>query len=425
MPSLLNQVRDLVRELNSYPPDGNLGSAEERAADLANAISETGSSPNRILDWFDHMTGGRTDFLTLCDDTLEVVTASDSVRTHDGRTISNSTYERNYFCCDDCGDYFRNSDAHSDEHGEGNYCQSCVPPPEDDDEDEDLDEEEDLTREERARRDRLRGTGHILPYSTDVLQMRNGFRHLETERLPLNPMWLGVELEVENKGTEPTYVSITNEAVKDFAILKADASLPSGGFEIVTVPATLEYHRIAWLPFFETAAKNLMSWSSGKCGMHVHIAKASLSDLTIGRLLVFVNATDNLSFIERLAGRGSVVYSQLSPKKVSDVKTGESRHGHGLAFSNRNQGKTIELRIFRGNVSAVGFFKNLEATHALCEFCKVASIRQLTTAAFLQWLALPANLRAYPYLTRWLAKTKLYAGFSDREMPNKQTYSNL
>ena len=107
----------------------------------------------------------------------------------------------------------------------------------------------------------------------------------------------GVELEVLPKTSVASKVAKYNcgKSLHNFALLKSDSSLGSAGFEIVTVPATLEFHRkVLWNDFFKTpfsdgltAAKSVQSWDTGVCGIHVHLTRAALTEMQLSKLLVF------------------------------------------------------------------------------------------------------------------------------------------
>ena len=254
----------------------------------------------------------------------------------------------------------------------------------------------------------------ILQYSTNVLRSRPGlaFRFDVTEPLPIPPLWLGVELEVvpryDGRGNfvDGDYLPRTMDTTEEFAILKRDGSLPSRGFEIVTVPATLAAHRMLWRRFFKEAAPGLSGWTEPSCGMHVHLARAAISDLTLGKMLVFLNKPDNIGFVERIAGRSHNTYARLHPKRFGDAKLSgsETPHYDALNVSSHTEGKTVELRIFRSNVSRGGFMKNLDFTHALVAFCREASAAQLSGPTFYSWLGLPDIQAAYPFLTQWAVR---------------------
>lgn len=278
-----------------------------------------------------------------------------------------------------------------------NWCDRC-----DDYFDEDIDcycEEDDYESSSNS--------SGLRSYAASPLGTLEGFRRAPGERALLDhkTLWLGVELEVVSKdGSFRSGYDPTLEAVKDFAILKYDGSLPPHGFEICTVPGTLAWHKQAWEGFFQKAAPHLLSYDApGRCcGMHIHISKDAVTALQAGKMQVFVAEPANAEFLKAIAGRWGNNYAQTRYKTIKDGKK-DRYHDHfdALGYSSRT-GRTLEFRIFRGTVNPNGFFKNLEFTVALVEFCKEVSINGLTVGSFLSWFANSENRTQFPVLDDFL-----------------------
>lgn len=312
--------------------------------------------------------------------------------------VRSSPDERPDYLCSECleqGDYTFNDDhdCYVAEDDEDNFDTSG-------DSDEDSDRQNDSEPI----------YAEVRNHSVNVLNSRlEKFVFEPGEQLPLNPFWMGVELEVEPRVSRRDCLQAIFESTSNFAILKNDGSLNDGGFEIVSVPATLASHRRLWQPFFDTAAKKVRSWTSPghKCGMHVHVSNNAVSNYTFGRALVFINQSQNCGFIEAVAGRAMNTFCRMTDKKVSSGKMtySESRY-EALTISDNTSG-TYELRIFRGNVRAAGFFKNLEFTHAMFAFCAQASATGLDYQEFLTWMSQPSIGRDYKVLLYWLRQKGL------------------
>lgn len=290
--------------------------------------------------------------------------------------------------------------------------------------------------------DRLYGDRDILNYSTDPLEYLS-FKCLPNERLSYNknedegfdemyngcdPIFLGVELEVERRSDAPRNIErmTIGDLGKEYAILKSDGSVPNG-YEIVTAPCTLGYHLTRWEKFFNNSAKYLSSYVSGNCGMHVHISRKAFTPLHLGKMIAFYNNHENRSFITHIAGRSSS-YAKFTEDKAFHIKskivsqieavkkliakeetektgklnleqaknevmilksklntTGSSdctslihnltSGGERYSAVNLTKTATVEIRIFKGNVSKVGMLKNLEFVHAIVAFTKEATFR--------------------------------------------------
>lgn len=374
------------------------------------------------------------------------VPATEGVWTGDGMFVAEEAFAEHGFHCDVCDESWHNNQANGF-RGDGCVCDHCVsagrviwsrglltyilptddnPDDEDDNpDDEDTDEDEpsvgfiDITQD-RHPHPRMpppfylprevfswpaldgRSAAQILNYSYNPMQKLDGFRYMPDEPLPLLPRWLGVELEVEPRAgnRQIRCVEATAAAVGHFAVMKHDSSIGEGGFEIVTVPATIAYHRKHWEPFFKTAAPMLRSWESGRCGMHVHISRAAISTLRLGYMLAFINEPANLPFIEAIAGRGSTHYSSLQKKRIRDAWVGSGNRYEALSTATNKP--TVELRIFRGNVSRDGFYRNLDFADALVAFAMDTSATKLGSQDFLTWL--DGHRPEYPYLAAWAAR---------------------
>jgi len=215
------------------------------------------------------------------------------------------------------------------------------------------------------------------------------------------PELLGIELEVEPSGgvgRSGAVDAVRRHLPGDYCVLKEDGSLGPGGFEIVTRPDSMEVHREMFSKLLDSPQRrHIRSWDTGRCGMHVHVNRGWLTNLQLGKMLVFVNSRANQSFVSMIAGRTSSTWARFKDKKISDVTRYDERY---VAL---NIGpKTAEFRIFRGNVVTAGFVKNLEFVRALVEFTAPAgrSIREATDyKAFVRWVC----PKAYPTLYDFLA----------------------
>ena len=301
--------------------------------------------------------------------------------------------------CDDCGDPMFNGDTISVEHGDRHICNGCC------DNDYYYSERHDTYRHnddfdeyEEEGYDDYTGT---YSYDTDVLD-HCGFNKLDKENAS---DYYGIELEVERRSNCPSNIAESiNDMYEGFAICKSDGSLDNG-FEIVTGPSTYKYHKKKWEEFFNSklCQENLKGWNTDTAGLHIHIGRKSLTPLNIGKILVFINDDLNRDFINAIAGRSSEQWARRSPKKVSDVlrPTGEKYEA-----VNTNHHATIELRIFRSNISKHGFYRVLEFTDAMVNFVKLTNCTttSLYHTAFTRYVSQPTQRSQYPNLLAWLIR---------------------
>jgi len=276
--------------------------------------------------------------------------------------------------------------------------------------------------------ERSRKMSEIRDWNFDVLSVSDGFLHAPHENMKTTSGTLagaqrqlggerrfpyyGIELEVmqrkERVGRKLTATVVLDQLGRKFAILKYDSSIGGNGFEIVSTPATLAYHKTAWNKFFdkdEGVCQHLKSYHTGTCGMHVHISRDAFLPLHHGKFVVFYNAKENLKFIERTAGRGKNSYCKFVNKGIKDGLN-NPRSGDKYEAVNVKKKDTLEVRIFRGNVKKAGFIKNIEFCDATYHFTKEASHSKLTYEDFLNWLKDPKNGCRYMNLLKFLMATK-------------------
>ena len=206
-----------------------------------------------------------------------------------------------------------------------------------------------------------------------------------------------------------------NELLNGFAICKSDGSLDNG-FEIVTAPCSYAYHKKRWEDFFKNdkCMQQLKGWNTDTAGLHIHIGRATLTPTDIGKILVFINDETNNEFINAIAGRDSSQWAKKSPKKITDsLHSSEKYEAVNLSHS-----ETIELRIFRSNISRYGFYRILEFVDALVHFVGESSLAttSLHYKAFYHFMKKPMCKSRYPNLTAWLIRKGFIDGKPSRKI---------
>lgn len=159
----------------------------------------------------------------------------------------------------------------------------------------------------------------------------------------------------------------------EYAILKEDGSLSGcGGFEIVTRPDCPSVHKRIWSNVLAVPdiRKRMSSWTNNCCGIHIHVSKAPLSELWIGRMLTLINSDRMATLVHKVAGRGSERYTKYIKKKLTDGRDAGRDRYEALNTSGEH---TIEFRIFRGTLAPEGFLKNIEFVEAVLAFCRPAA----------------------------------------------------
>ena len=158
--------------------------------------------------------------------------------------------------------------------------------------------------------------------------------------------------------------------------------------------------------------------------MHIHLDRKMLSSVQLGKLLVFINNEFNRGFIERIAGRSETFYEDSSctsyavmrKKKIAD---GGQRNYNKYEAVNVAHQSTVELRIFRSNLTKDGILRALEFSYALVDFlqqntCRVSDQHY---KEFLKWFnRSPQNRASYPYFFGWLVRKGYLSGRLSRDV---------
>lgn len=215
---------------------------------------------------------------------------------------------------------------------------------------------------------------------------------------------LGVELEVEGHSVDP---AIAARAIHDHVnggefgrhvFFERDGSL-SNGFELISQPMSVPALRETFQFLREPSlVRGLRSHRTSTCGLHVHVSRAGLSNLTIARAVTFVNDSGNDAFIQALARRYNTGFCNIRDKDLETAHLPGDRY-EAINLTGR---ETIEFRIFRGSLKYEAVIAAVEFCHALLEYCArpETAAGGLNAQAFIRWCANhltdeTAILRAY------------------------------
>ncbi|MBQ3461570.1 MAG: amidoligase family protein [Clostridia bacterium] len=185
------------------------------------------------------------------------------------------------------------------------------------------------------------------------------------------------------------------------------------GIEIVSHPATLDYHlhNIPWKAVMQRARElKYLSHTAQTCGLHVHINRAALGETveeqenTIGRIVYFFEKfwTEILRFSRRTEGQANRWAARYgcsieNPKEtLKNVK--KSYLGRYVAVNLTNQ-FTVELRIFRGTLKYETFAATLQFVDKLCHDAIELSDEQFQT---MTWADFAKSVKDMPELTDYL-----------------------
>lgn len=322
-----------------------------------------------------------------CDNCSTVIHNDNLMYTASGENICCSCYEDSYFTCDHCSEIY-----HNDRYGSDGCCEDCY---------------EDNTCE-WVQEDH---NANPFDYANNA-----GLVRQVMQDNPNDP-FIGVELEVAAKHDVSDCAYACHNVLSDIAVLKHDGSV-DGGFEICSLPYTLEDHQTSpyWSEFFDNVVpRNVVKESyRHNCGIHLHLNRKCFSHAGLTRFIAFIHSRENYNFITAIAERDANNYCNRNSKNPD-------RHDHdekyeAVALHKRN---TVEVRIFASYVQRDRFFKNLEFVDALRVYCNADNHDRdsynfdnenwkLSVAKSLHWRKFAdfvlANIDKYPNLASWIVE---------------------
>jgi hypothetical protein len=265
-------------------------------------------------------------------------------------------------------------------------------------------------------------TSRLMSYRTNILKVLSKDDSFESSAF--GEFHMGIELELATNGfVDEAVTDLRDQLGDDYIICKSDGSLPSGGVEIVTTPRGLADH-IKRFKAWQVSSL-YRAWNTGVCGMHVHLDSHAFTRMTLGKFIVFINDAKNAEFIRKIAGRHPHIDSQAQSycaaegqevlNNPSKALKGKSTNRYymvnttclrraeaerlGVHYVGERQFDTVELRIFRASLKKERLLAQIEFTHAVVMFCRIASMRDLDGVSFLKWLKTIDN--RYPHLSDW------------------------
>lgn len=229
---------------------------------------------------------------------------------------------------------------------------------------------------------------------------------------------VGIELEVEFSD-EDTREDFT-EKDSNWFFCESDGSLGENGCEIITIPLNpqdatdVEF----WNPLTESIKDYAYSWSTGRCGLHVHVSRTILGSTTdlqtenLGKLLYLYHhhlkdTRVNVAIYGRSRGYnehdGKTKYGDavatigkeiLKTKKIKDKLSDEmreqSRTDRYFDINILNE-KTIEFRKGRGSINSHRIVSVIEWCTLMCEYVKITPWQQIDYQDFISWVKIAAK----------------------------------
>lgn len=232
---------------------------------------------------------------------------------------------------------------------------------------------------------------------------------------------MGVELEIdkggEDIGNADDLLDVANRG-GEHIYCKHDGSI-SNGFEIVSHPMTLEYHKsnMNWQEVFENAVSmNYRSHQTSTCGLHVHINRTALGrtldtqEDVISRIVYFVENHWNelLKFSRRTEeniNRWANRYG-ISATAKDTYKNAKNKHMGRYVAVNLENYDTIEFRIFRGTLRYKTFIAVLQLVYEICRFAIQLDDKGMEGLSWSEFVSLISDDK--PELIEYLKSKRLY-----------------
>ena len=214
------------------------------------------------------------------------------------------------------------------------------------------------------------------------------FYHMPRER---SRLFLGIELETGVKRGSRKDVNWYLDQIPDFMWPKHDGSICNDtvgeDIEICSHPATFKWlkaNRKEWDGIFKLRKHGLLSWEAGSCGMHIHMSKAPFTKKHACRFADFIY--HNEAFSRFISGRRDTYWCSLDVDDEDFANNWEDPCHEYWAVAPRRH--TLEIRLFRGTLNPVTFWKNVEFIHALYHWTKSASRKNYESVpAFLEYVS--------------------------------------
>ena len=272
----------------------------------------------------------------------------------------------NYDCCVQCGAVEHTEDLHYHEY-EGPYCIRCEAY-------------------------NMRAVIHAASYKPAPVFYGLG------SKIP----YYGIELEIDDGEDRQTAANDIMDVAGEFLYYKTDGSLSSEGLELVSHPASLDYHmhRAPWKKIFRAASVNgYKSHNTDTCGLHIHVDRHAFGygsqvceDLTIAKVIILIDRFYDDELVN-FARRDYDKMCEWASKPDADIYTSDDaetavdkalRTSHKGRYQavNLTNSKTIEFRFFRGTLDYTTFIAAIQFLEVLITYCRDNDLLTVCNAKF-------------------------------------------
>jgi len=228
----------------------------------------------------------------------------------------------------------------------------------------------------------------------------------------------GVELEIDDGDDKEEAAREIQAAGDDHIYIKEDGSLSYSGMEIVTHPATLEYHcnEFPWDEICDTALSyGYRSHDADTCGLHIHASRSLFGkseteqDLTIAKIMLLIDqwydtkivnfARRDLSKMRRWADKPN---ADIRPEDDDDVAVYKSKKtaNHRYKAVNLCNCATVEFRVFKGTLKRDTIVASIQWVDTIIRYCRKTPLKNLFDATWDDIFATTDHAELTDYLKR-------------------------
>lgn len=355
------------------------------------------------------------DYAQRCEHCDEYFDVDEMYNVHGVGLVCGSCYDDyDYVRCEDCEEHFDREDCEYDDDSGCWFCHDCI-------------DSRNRREAERLGLQYQRGDEYVIhgyhDYDYDIIfkgdRNRNKYAHF------------GTELEIDKGGENGTkarmIVNAGGYAVDTDIICMHDGSLTAGGggVELISMPATLDYHRndYNWPAMMAKAVElGYRSHDVNTCGLHVHVDReyfrGSMTNPEDAFCIMFTNNDgwlrafsrrsrwDYCSFYNHNGYKFTVdlfknkdyTVTQQTNYMLERMRNYYSGHGSALNFSNYG---TIEVRLFKGTLKFATFIASLQLVEMLSYAAKHFRKEQLCNVGY-HWFKKFAEKRGYTEYLEYL-----------------------
>lgn len=230
---------------------------------------------------------------------------------------------------------------------------------------------------------------------------------------PSPRMYYGIELET---GTLK-YIDFDNEIINKLSTKYFDRhddgsifhNSVKQGIEIVGHPMTYKWMKAnpdVWNDVLKLRKKGLCSYKTGSCGIHIHLSKKAFNERHLYKFMKMIYGFPSFTkLISQRTKNKLREWASITGECNEDLKRKAKDKRGGIRYTAvnlTNSHGTVEIRLFRGTLDEMAFWKNIEYIQALLEFTANAKVKELSVKNYLSYVCVKKH--EFCNLYNWLKK---------------------